>query len=299
MSPIRNLYLLFMLFIFCGFMGGALIMGIQYLIGMDPQHWQEAVNESAGIGLRNSARLFALLNNFTSFLLPALICAWIVAKKGWFNYLKLNVFSKPSNLLLSVLILLVSIPLVQYTYSINRQLPLPEWMTEIESSTEVFIRGLLKTDYSYEFWLNMLLFAVIPALGEELFFRGMMQQLFQKIFRNPQVAIWCTAFVFSAIHFQFQGFIPRFLLGGILGYVFYLTGSLWMSVLGHFTNNALMVISAHLFAKGQLSVDLEKQEFPWQAGMASLVLTIFILYLLEKVNANRIETTEDVSSGNS
>lgn len=295
MSPLRNLYFLFMLFIFCGFMGGVLIMGLQYAMGIDPYNWQDSINQSTEVGLRNSARLFALLNNLTSFLLPALICAYFIARKKWATYLRLTVFSKPINLLWSVLILLASIPLVQYTYSINRQLPLPEWMVSTEASTEVFIRGLLKAEHSYEFWLNIVLFAVIPALGEELFFRGMMQQLFQKLFRSPQLAIWTTAFVFSAIHFQFQGFIPRFLLGGILGYVFFHTGSLWMSILGHFTNNALMVVSAHLYASGQLSIDLEKQEFPWQAGIASLALTLFILYILEKTNVRTDETAQEAS----
>jgi membrane protease YdiL (CAAX protease family) len=293
MSPGRNLYFLILLFVFCGFLGSLLIMGLQYLMGIDPYSWQQSINEHSDEGLRNSARLFAFLNNLSSFLVPALICAYFVARKRWFSFLKLDVFSKPVNLIWSILILLVSIPLIQYTYSINRALPLPEWMGAIETSTEVFIRGLLKTDYAYEFWLNMVLFAVIPALGEELFFRGMMQQLFQKWFRSPQVAIWTTALVFSAIHFQFQGFIPRFLLGGILGYVFYLTGSLWMSVLGHFTNNALMVVSAHLFATGKLSVDLEKQEFPLQAGIVSLGITIFILYLLERSNTDRLQTIDN------
>jgi membrane protease YdiL (CAAX protease family) len=199
MTAIRSLYFLFLMFIICGFLGGMIIMGIQYLMGIDPYHWQESINETASLGMRNSARLFALLNNVTTFLVPALIGAYIAAKGKWIDFLKLRAFSKPTNFILSVLLLLVSIPLIQYTYSINQQLPLPLWMKEIESTTEVFIKGLLKSEYSYEFWLNIFLFAVVPALGEELFFRGMMQQQFQKLFGKPQVAIWVTAFIFSAI----------------------------------------------------------------------------------------------------
>jgi hypothetical protein len=292
MQAPRILSILFLLLIVCGFAGGLLLVGVQTLMGYDPYHWQELMTESATEVQRNAARFFALLNNLTTFLVPALICAIVAAKRNWYKLLKINVFSKPSNVLWSILIMLISIPLIQYTYSINQQLDLPEWMKEMEKSTETLIKSILKADHSYEFWINILLFAVIPALGEEFFFRGMLQQQFKKIFKDPHIAIWVTAFIFSSIHFQFAGFVPRFLLGGILGYVFYFMGSLWMPIIGHFTNNALMVVAAHLYQTGQISMDLEKQEFPWQAGIISLLLTLGMLYILEKNNNDVILKAE-------
>ncbi len=290
----RIISFLFFLFFACGFAGGLLLIGLQMVMGYDPQHWQELITENATEAQRNAARLFALLNNATTFILPAILCAYIVAQKEWYKVLKINVFSKPSNLLLSVAIMLVSIPLIQYTYAINQQLALPEWMKAMEESTAVLIKSILKTEHSYEFWSNILLFAVVPALGEEFFFRGMLQQHLKKIFAEPHVAIWVTAFIFSAIHFQFAGFVPRFLLGGILGYVFYFTGSLWMPILGHFTNNALMVLAAHFYQTGQIAIDIEKQEFPWQAGLVSLALTLLMLYALEKNNAETLDIEEQI-----
>jgi uncharacterized protein len=294
MPSSRILSILFFLLLVCGFAGGLVLIGLQSIWGMSSD-WQSHINESASLGLRNAARIIALLNNVTMFLLPALLCAMVVAKKNWHKLLKINVFSNASNVFYSITIMIISIPLIQYTYGLNQQLPLPSWMKETEAATEIFIKGLLKTEYAYEFWLNMLLFAVIPAFGEEFFFRGVLQQQFKKIFKDPHLAIWATALIFSSIHFQFAGFVPRFLLGGVLGYVFYFTGSLWMPILGHFTNNALMVIAAHLYQNGQLSVDLDQPDyFKWYHGMASLLLTLFILYALERKNeANLNKADED------
>ena len=98
--------------------------------------------------------------------------------------------------------------------------------------------------------------ALIPAVGEELTFRGVLQQsLTRKM--NPHVAIFLSAAIFSFIHFQFYGFLPRLFLGLLLGYMFYITGSLWTSILMHFLNNGTAVVLYYLNAKGTLDIDVE------------------------------------------
>jgi uncharacterized protein len=295
---------LFSFFLVGALGGGLALYGMQVAMGYDPYHWQEQLLQQASEIHRNNARLFALINNICTFLLPAVFCAIVCMKKDWHKMLKINIFSKYSNIFWSIFIMLISIPLIQYTYGINQEMPLPQWMKDAETSTNEFIKVILKADHSYEFWFNLFLFAVIPALSEEFFFRGVLQQQLLRLFTlrstpdepledelieagkymMPHIAIWLTAFIFSAIHFQFAGFIPRLLLGGVLGYVFYFTGSLWMPIIGHFTNNALMVVGAHLFQVGKSSIDLEKQEFPWYLGIGSLLLTLFSLYMIERNN---------------
>lgn len=304
MRASKVLYRLFSFFLLCAFGGGLAIYGLQMLMGYDPYTWQEQIMKESSEMHRNAARIFALLNNIFTFLLPALLCAYVCMKKDWHKMLKINVFSKYSNVFWSIFIMLISIPLIQYTYGINQEMPLPQWMKDTEKATNDFIKVILKADHSYEFWFNLLLFAVIPALSEEFFFRGILQQQLLRLltlrstpdepiedelieagkYTMPHIAIWVTAFIFSAIHFQFAGFIPRLLLGGVLGYVFYFTGSLWMPIIGHFTNNALMVVGAHLFQVGQSNIDLEKQEVSWHFGIGSLFLTLFSLYMIEKNN---------------
>jgi uncharacterized protein len=292
MPSSRILSILFFLLVVCSFAGGLIMIALQTTLGLGSD-WQQTINENATQWQRDTARLMALINTLTTFLLPSLICAFIIARKKWYKLLGFNGISSYSNTFYSITIMLVSIPLIQYTYHLNQQLPLPTWMTDMEKASDILIKGILKTEYTYEVWLNMFLFAVIPALGEELFFRGIMQKQLKKMFSDPHLAIWTTAFIFSSIHFQFAGFIPRFLLGGVLGYVFYFTGSLWMPILGHFTNNALMVMLAHLNHTGQITMDIDKQDnFPWQAGILSLIFTLVILYILERNNETRLNEEE-------
>jgi hypothetical protein len=87
--------------------------------------------------------------------------------------------------------------------------------------------------------------AILPALGEELLFRGLIQHLISRWFRNSHVAIFGTAFLFSFIHFQFFGFVPRFLLGLYFGYLLFWSGSLWLPIVAHLINNGLAVFYYH------------------------------------------------------
>jgi hypothetical protein len=103
--------------------------------------------------------------------------------------------------------------------------------------------------------LNLFVLAVIPALGEELLFRGLLQKMFNELFKNKHIAILVTAAIFSAIHMQFYGFIPRMLLGALFGYLLVWSGSIWVPVLAHFFNNAMVVIFSYLSSKSLLPFD--------------------------------------------
>jgi hypothetical protein len=88
--------------------------------------------------------------------------------------------------------------------------------------------------------------ALLPAIAEELIFRGVFQTIFQRLFRSGHLAIWVTSLIFSTIHFQFFGFIPRLILGLVFGYLFYWSGTLWLPVISHFLNNAFPVIMTYI-----------------------------------------------------
>jgi len=105
----------------------------------------------------------------------------------------------------------------------------------------------LKVDYSYELLLNLVVIALLPALGEELIFRGIIQQKLAASWQQPQLAIWATAIIFSSIHLQFQGFFPRVLLGAALGYLFMWTRNLWIPIFAHFVFNASQILVQYFF----------------------------------------------------
>jgi hypothetical protein len=133
--------------------------------------------------------------------------------------------------------------------------------------------------------VNLLLMALLPALAEELTFRGILQRLIGKKQEDkgivPHMAIWVTAIVFSAIHMQFYGFIPRMLMGALFGYVFVWTGSLWVPIVMHFVNNGMAVLVYYILSSKGVSIDTNYADTlgagtTWWLGVISL-LTVGIL----------------------
>ena len=131
--------------------------------------------------------------------------------------------------------------------------------------------------------LNMIVIALIPAIGEEMTFRGVLQQwLTRKM--NPHLAILLSAAIFSFIHFQFYGFLPRMFLGVLLGYMFYITGSLWTSILMHFLNNGTAVVLYYLNSKSVIDIDVEHfgAMKGWVVALSAVVTTALIMWSWRK-----------------
>ena len=127
--------------------------------------------------------------------------------------------------------------------------------------------------------------AAIAAISEELIFRRVIQKLIQKHSNNIHLAIWITAFLFSAIHLQFYGFVPRMLLGAVLGYMYFWSGSIWMPIIAHFTNNFIGVTLAFLVATGKVdptieNTIIEQVSFP----VLSVLLSATLLWQMRKQN---------------
>jgi membrane protease YdiL (CAAX protease family) len=198
-------------------------------------------------------------------------------------------------LMLVLMIMIVSMPLMEWTAIWNQKMILPEflkgielWMKEKEdAATQIMIR-LLTVRSNFDFILNLFMIAVLPAIGEELMFRGGVQRSLNRAFSNPHVAIWLTAIIFSAIHVQFYGFIPRMLLGAGFGYLYYFSGSLWYAMLAHFINNAYAVCAAYYMQKHNIPLDKADEPigFPWYGYLISAIITI-ALFQIFKNNADR------------
>ena len=127
--------------------------------------------------------------------------------------------------------------------------------------------------------------AILPAVGEELLFRGLLQQKLFSCFKNIHISIWITAFLFSALHLQFFGFFPRFLLGALLGYMFYWSGSLWLPIIAHFTNNALALLMSFFISKNMISTDLDQigiDENMWNTIAISGIAIVMMIYIFRQ-----------------
>lgn len=145
----------------------------------------------------------------------------------------------------------------------NQDLTLPEFMSWFESqakSKEAQLQQMTEylTNFSgfAQFLVGLIVIAVIPAIGEEFLFRGLLQNMFAKGFGNPHVAIWLTALLFGAFHFQFYGVFPRMLLGVLFGYLYFWSGHLSLAMIGHFINNAFTLVTLYLYSVGIIEYDI-------------------------------------------
>lgn len=193
---------------------------------------------------------------------------------------------------LAVLLMACSLPLVLYTLNINQLIPLPDFFKEIEDQTDDMIKGLLQMNNFAEFAANLTIIAILPALGEELVFRGVIQNQLMRRISNPWVVILLSAAIFSLAHFQLAGFIPRMLLGIFLGWLYWRTNNLWVSVLAHFFNNGVQVLGQYLYGNQVSSVDLEQDiQVPWEFAAMSLLMVLIVARLINQT-MNRSEIVQ-------
>ncbi len=149
----------------------------------------------------------------------------------------------------------------------NQNIDLPDSLQVLEDTLSRLEESLAEltmfiTDFSSipQLLMALLVVAVLPAIGEEFFFRGVLQTIMQKLTGNPHVAIWVTGILFGAFHLQFYGVVPRSLLGIIFGYLFYYSGNLLYPMIAHFLNNGLSLILMFLFNRGLIGYDIEDAE---------------------------------------
>ncbi|MCI6324565.1 MAG: CPBP family intramembrane metalloprotease [Bacteroidales bacterium] len=217
------------------------IMGVLTMVAFGV--WFFLPNRDGLVGMK----WLQLLQSVATFLLPALAGAylWSNTPMQW-----LHLDSKPSwqEALAAVVVMLLAIPGINLLSAWNQQMVLPEWMSGIEQwmrmqedAAAQLTEQFLQVDTVGGLLVNIGLMALLPAVGEELTFRGVVQGMFT---RNRHVAIWATAAIFSFVHMQFYGFLPRMLLGAMFGYMLWWTGSLWVPMLMHFVNNCAAVVVA-------------------------------------------------------
>lgn len=204
-----------------------------------------------------------IIQSISLFILPALIAGFLYGGNTG-NYLGMNKAPTGRIFFVSVLIMFVSLPMINWATSLNEMMKLPDflkgiedWMKETEEQAAKLTESFLNADSASGLVINLLMMAIIPSIGEEFFFRGLLQRLFSEWFRNVHIAIFFTAFLFAAIHFQFYGFLPRMILGALFGYLFYWTGSIWIPVFAHFLNNGSAVILSFLINRGTISSGYE------------------------------------------
>lgn len=211
------------------------VFGVDLIL--DPQAL-ERLDDPSVIG---AIKFLQVLQTVSAFIIPAFLMAYLLSLSAP-AFLGIDKRPKGVSALLTIAATLSAVPFINWLGSINQLAELPSWMKDMEEKAMEYTKVFLTMDGPGDLLFSLFLVALLPAIGEELLFRGVVQRLFGDWIRNIHVAVILTAIVFSAIHMQFYGFLPRAVLGMFLGYLFVWTGSLWIPVLAHFTNNGMAVI---------------------------------------------------------
>ncbi len=237
-------------------------------------------------------KYFQIVQSVGIFIIPPLIAAKLFNNNKTENYYRFDINPGYIIILLTLIVMFTIQPLINLLIEINNKMVFPEslknietWMKQSEQNATELSNSFLIMKSTGAFILNIFMMAIIPAIGEELLFRGLFQRLLKEWTGNIHLSIIITAIAFSAMHLQFYGFIPRCLLGALFGYLLLWTGSIWVPIFAHFINNATAVIISYLSQRG--IVDESYESFGnfgnnYIAIILSVIVTVIILYYIFK-----------------
>jgi membrane protease YdiL (CAAX protease family) len=222
-------------------------------------------------------RVLLISQHLLTFILPGLVFGLLFYKSSFLKGFDLSVQPTWILIILGIFFLMAAYPLVNLSYLINEAIPLPSWAYTFEDQAADTLKAILDMPNVLILILNIIIIGILPGIGEELIFRGIVQKQTGLMFKSPIAGIWISAFIFSAIHFQFEGFLPRMALGAVLGYLYYWTGNLWVPIIAHTFNNGIQVILIYATG-GDISTfdDTSSEQLEWWM----IPLSIGIMYLL-------------------
>lgn len=271
--------------------GQILVFAINGLFGIEIT---EGISELSEIKSESKIRFLKFLQVISAcftFVIPPLIISRFLGK-NFKSYMRLDINPKVRFYILSALFLLLMMPLLNLIIEWNQNFVFPSWLSELEASfikseelSQRLIKRFLSGTTYYELFINIVVIAIVPAIGEEFLFRGVLQRFIGEWTKKPDLAIFIAAFIFSAVHFQFYGFVPRLILGVYFGYLVLYSNSLWPAVFVHFLNNAMAVTAMFYINRGSISEDIDsfgtdKQDYIYV--IISTLLLILVAYSMFK-----------------
>lgn len=245
-------------------------------------------------GMLTAVRGMILLQFLGVFLIPSLLFAYFSDPKPAV-YLGLRPPVKAGFWIVGIAIMFLAIPLVEYMGVLNKQLNFGSEMQaqakKMEEDAARTIQFMLGNNTLSNLFINLVFIAAFAGIGEELFFRGILQRLFIKSTRSPWTGIIITAFFFSFFHFQFFGFVPRFMLGILLGAIYWYSGSLWPAIIAHFAYDAIILILAYLNPKmvTDTNTPMIETSYLWVGALVSAAIVGILLWWMKKNSTNSYE----------
>jgi membrane protease YdiL (CAAX protease family) len=239
-------------------------------------------------------KYFQVVQSIGVFIIPPFILGWLFHGQVA-EYLSLN---KPVNFASVLLVLLLSFaasPFINFIGEMNANMQLPDWLSGVENwmknaeeNAAELTEAFLKVDSFGGLFFNIFMVAFLPAIGEELLFRGVIQRIFINWTKNIHWGIWITAILFSAMHMQFYGFVPRMFLGVLFGYLLVWSGSMWLPIIAHFINNGVAVIAMYMIDRKLLTPDIEEigsTTDSYYMAAISFVLIVVFMFMIKRQNS--------------
>ena len=276
--------LIALLLIFGVFVGLVFLMGVMMAVAPE---WSASTD---GLLFMQGFQTIVLFG------VTAVVGVWFTEDRvNSFKQMSLNVGLSLKQGVIVLFFAVASLPVISMLAEWNKGIELPQFLSsmedvlqKMEESARELTDRFLNTSSVGMMFVNLFVMALLPAVCEEMMFRGWLQRRLH-VSVNIHVAIWVSAFVFSTIHFQFYGFVPRMLIGAALGYLYCYTGSLWAPIVAHFTNNAAAVVVAFLSYNKLVSTDFDVigTGDTWYLSVVSVALCVALLFKLRRMGSSR------------
>jgi membrane protease YdiL (CAAX protease family) len=267
--------------IFLGLFGGFFFIGsmimLIVMLGMGIPVAELGKMDWSKPKLLSAMKLVQALSSVLMFLLPAFFYSLITFHRRPFYFLGAKSAERSSSYWFAVITIIVAFPLVVWLGNINQLIPLPQWMIDLEKDATKQMEAFLKAGSFKDVLINVIIIVLLPAICEEICFRGALKRIVINITKSPWMGIIITSIMFSALHLQFQGFLPRMFLGVLLGAIYWYSGSIWPGVAAHFVNNAVQVVAVSYFPE----YIAKNPEMPLILVPISAVLTWFALWKMK------------------
>lgn len=248
-------------------------------------------------------KYFQVVQAIGLFIVPPLILGYLFYGKI-LEYLHLNKSLTSTTLFLVVVLMFLASPFINFIGELNSNMHFPEWMSGIENwmkdaeeKAAELTEAFLKVDSIWGLSFNIFMIAVLPAIGEELLFRGVIQRIFTKMTKSNHWGIWISAILFSALHMQFYGFVPRMLLGVLFGYLLVWSGSMWLPIAAHFVNNGFAVVAMYMIDKGMMNPEVENvgsTSGSYYIAVISLLFVVAFLWMIKQQNTGNKLPVENI-----
>ncbi len=224
------------------------------------------------------------ISTFMMFFLPVYLFA-LICYKDPTKFMGFNTKFNYKQVIMVLVILVFTFPLSGALAEMTKVIPIPHsweiYFKAKEAERALQEKALIHINTFPKYLTSMIIIGLLPALFEEVCFRGGIQNILTRWFNGPWIAILLTSIIFSAVHISYYGFFVRFSLGIFLGLIFYYSESLWLNILFHFLYNGVQVTALYLATTSSGNVadhskDIE-ESFPLWAGVIALVIVIFAL----------------------